>query len=748
MKKPLIIITGPTASGKTALSVELAKKVGGEIISADSMQVYRHMDIGSAKVTKEEMDGVRHHLIDVLDPWDEFNVVVFQRLAKEAMEEIYAAGHIPIIAGGTGFYIQALVNDIDFTENDSDTGYREELECLAAEKGASCLHDMLKEVDPESAEAIHENNVKRVIRALEFYKKTGTKISEHNEAERQKESPYNFAYYVLNMDRERLYQRIDLRVDLMMKNGLLAEVEKLKEMGCTRDMVSMQGLGYKEILDALDGTISLDEAVYVIKRDTRHFAKRQLTWFKREKEVTWVDQGNFDFDREKILVWMLEDLRERNIMAVRKKGEFMELIKMYGELGISEKVLNYGREIEKSLHDRFEAIDKTTEYNQLKVIKAMQEARVSDIHFAGTTGYGYNDLGRDTLEEVYAKAFHGEDALVRPQLISGTHALTIALSGNLRPGDEILSPVGKPYDTLEEVIGIRDSVGSLKEFGITYSQVDLLPNGDFDFENIKKAINERTKLIEIQRSKGYATRPTLSVKRIGELISFIKSIKPDVICMVDNCYGEFVEEMEPTDVGADMIVGSLIKNPGGGLAPIGGYIVGRRDCVERAAYRLTAPGLGKEVGASLGVSQSLYQGLFLSPTVVAGALKGAVFAANVYEKLGFGVVPNGTESRHDIIQAITFGTPEGVIRFCEGIQAAAPVDSFVTPEPWAMPGYDSDVIMAAGAFVQGSSIELSADGPIKPPYAVYFQGGLTWYHAKLGILMSLQKLVDAGIVTL
>ena len=308
--------------------------------------------------------------------------------------------------------------------------------------------------------------------------------------------------------------------------------------------------------------------------------------------------------------------------------------------------------------------------------------------------------------------------------------------------------VGKPYDTLEEVIGIRDSVGSLKEFGITYSQVDLLPNGDFDFENIKKAINERTKLIEIQRSKGYATRPTLSVKRIGELISFIKSIKPDVICMVDNCYGEFVEEMEPTDVGADMIVGSLIKNPGGGLAPIGGYIVGRRDCVERAAYRLTAPGLGKEVGASLGVSQSLYQGLFLSPTVVAGALKGAIFAANVYEKLGFGVVPNGTESRHDIIQAITFGTPEGVIKFCEGIQAAAPVDSFVTPEPWAMPGYDSDVIMAAGAFVQGSSIELSADGPIKPPYAVYFQGGLTWYHAKLGILMSLQKLVDAGIVTL
>ena len=426
----------------------------------------------------------------------------------------------------------------------------------------------------------------------------------------------------------------------------------------------------------------------------------------------------------------------------------MELTGMYEQLGISEKVLKFARETEAALKGRFEEIDGVAEYNQLKVIKAMQEARVSDIHFAGTTGYGYNDLGRDTLEEVYARAFHGEDALVRPQLISGTHALTVALSGNLRPGDEILSPVGKPYDTLEEVIGIRDSVGSLKEFGITYSQVDLLPDGSFDFEGIRKAINERTKLVEIQRSKGYATRPTLSVARIGELISFIKSIKPDVICMVDNCYGEFVETLEPTDVGADMIVGSLIKNPGGGLAPIGGYIVGRKDCIERAAYRLTAPGLGKEVGASLGVSQSLYQGLFLAPTVVAGALKGAVFAANLYEKLGFGVVPNGSESRHDIIQAITFGTPEGVIRFCEGIQAAAPVDSFVTPEPWAMPGYDSDVIMAAGAFIQGASIELSADAPIKPPYAVYFQGGLTWYHAKLGILMSLQKLCDAGIINL
>ena len=426
----------------------------------------------------------------------------------------------------------------------------------------------------------------------------------------------------------------------------------------------------------------------------------------------------------------------------------MEIDSIYEELGISRNVLDFGTEIEEKLKARFEEIDKNAEFNQMKVIKAMQENRVSDIHFAATTGYGYNDLGRDTLEAVYASVFHTESALVRPNLISGTHALSIALSGNLRPGDELLSPAGKPYDTLEEVIGIRESTGSLKEYGVVYRQVDLLPDGTFDYESIGKAINEKTRLVTIQRSKGYDTRPTFSVSQIGELIAFVKKIKPEVICMVDNCYGEFVERIEPSDVGADMIVGSLIKNPGGGLAPIGGYIAGRTDCIDRASYRLTAPGLGKEVGASLGLNQSFYQGLFLSPTVVAGALKGAVFAANVYESLGFPVVPDGSQSRHDIIQAVTFGNPEGVIAFCQGIQAAAPVDSFVTPEPWDMPGYDAPVIMAAGAFVQGSSIELSADAPIKPPYAVYFQGGLTWYHAKLGILMSLQKLLDAGLIVL
>lgn len=420
---------------------------------------------------------------------------------------------------------------------------------------------------------------------------------------------------------------------------------------------------------------------------------------------------------------------------------------IYREMGISDSVYEFGMNVAKALEARFKVIDETAEYNQLKVLKAMQENHVSEACLLGTTGYGYNDIGRDTLEKVYASVFHTEDALVRPQITCGTHALALALMSNLRPGDELLSPVGKPYDTLEEVIGIRQSKGSLKEYGISYKQVDLLSDGSFDYENIKKAINEKTKLVTIQRSKGYQTRPTLSVERIGELIRFVKEIKPDVICMVDNCYGEFVERMEPTDVGADMIVGSLIKNPGGGLAPIGGYIAGKKECVENAAYRLTSPGLGKEVGASLGILSSFYQGLFLAPTVTAGALKGAVFAANIYEKLGFRVIPDSTESRHDIIQAVEFGKPEAVIAFCKGIQAAAPIDSFVAPEPWAMPGYDSDVIMAAGAFVSGSSIELSADGPMKPPYAVYFQGGLTWEHAKFGILKTLQFMVEGGILS-
>ena len=419
---------------------------------------------------------------------------------------------------------------------------------------------------------------------------------------------------------------------------------------------------------------------------------------------------------------------------------------MYRQLGISREVYEYGEKVWESLSGRFQEIDRISEYNQIKVIAAMQNQRVSEACLLGTTGYGYNDLGRDTLEKVYADIFHTEDALVRPQITCGTHALALALLSNLRPGDELLSHVGKPYDTLEEVIGIRPSRGSLREYGISYSQVDLLPDGSFDYENIRKAINPCTKLVTIQRSKGYQTRPTLSVERIGELIRFIKEIRSDIICMVDNCYGEFTETIEPSDVGADLVVGSLIKNPGGGLAPIGGYLAGKKECIENAACRLTTPGLGKEVGASLQALPSFYQGLFLAPSVTANAMKNAIFAANIYEKLGFSVVPDGTEPRYDIIQAVTFGKPEGVIAFCQGIQQAAPVDGHVTPEPWDMPGYDSPVIMAAGAFVSGSSIELSADGPIKPPYTVYFQGGLTWQHGKFGIMKSLQSLVEQGMI--
>ncbi|MBO5424731.1 MAG: methionine gamma-lyase family protein [Lachnospiraceae bacterium] len=418
----------------------------------------------------------------------------------------------------------------------------------------------------------------------------------------------------------------------------------------------------------------------------------------------------------------------------------------YLSLGIDEKVYDFCSDIEAGLEDRFKDIDNIAEYNQIKVLKAMQEARLAEEHLNGTTGYGYNDSGREAVEEIYAKVFGTEEALVRQQITCGTHALYIALSANLRPGDEILSPVGKVYDTLEGVIGVRESKGSLAEFGITFRQVDLLPDGSFDYDSIKANINEKTKLIEIQRSKGYDVRPTLSVEQIGEVISFIKGIKPDVICMVDNCYGEFVETIEPSEVGADMVVGSLIKNPGGGLAPIGGYICGTKECIDNCAYRLTSPGLGKEVGASLGVTRNIAQGLFMAPTVTASALKGAIFAANIYEKLGFKTVPNATEDRYDIIQAVEFGKPELIQAFCEGIQAAAPVDSYVTPVPWDMPGYDSQVIMAAGAFVSGASIELSADAPMKEPYAVYFQGGLTYEHAKFGIMMSLQKIVEKGLI--
>ena len=424
----------------------------------------------------------------------------------------------------------------------------------------------------------------------------------------------------------------------------------------------------------------------------------------------------------------------------------MDIRTVYGELGVSEKVYAFGEEVLSGLRERFEAIDRTAEINQAKVVGAMQRNRVSAQCFAATTGYGYDDIGRDALERVYADTFHTEKALVRPQITCGTHALTVALSANLLPGDELLSPVGRPYDTLEEVIGIRPSPCSLMEYGVRYRQVDLKEDGSFDYEGIRAAISDHTRLVTIQRSKGYQTRPSFSVEQIGALIAFIKGIRPDLICMVDNCYGEFVETREPSDVGADMTVGSLIKNPGGGLAPIGGYIAGRADLVELCACRLTAPGLGKELGASLGVSRLLYQGLFLAPSVTAAAEKGAVFAARIFKNFGYTVRPEADAVRHDIIQAVDFETPEALCAFCRGIQAAAPVDSFVTPEPWDMPGYTDPVIMAAGAFVSGASIELSADGPMRPPYTAFFQGGLTWPHAKLGILMALEHLLKEGIV--
>jgi aluminum resistance protein len=425
-----------------------------------------------------------------------------------------------------------------------------------------------------------------------------------------------------------------------------------------------------------------------------------------------------------------------------------KLQKLYESLGLSKDVFELGEKTEKTLEERFKKLDQVAEYNQLKVLNAFRSHRVSEAHFVPTTGYGSDDLGRDTLEEVYAEIFGAESALVRAQLVSGTHALSTALSGNLRPGDELLYISGGPYDTLEGVIGIRKERGCLFEYGVTYNQVELLDGGEFDFDKIKAAINDKTKIVAIQRSRGYSTRPTLSVEKIGKAIEFVKSINPKLICMVDNCYGEFVEEIEPTQVGADMIVGSLIKNPGGGLAPIGGYIAGTYECVENAACRLTAPGLGKELGANLGVNRSFYQGLFLAPTVVASSLKSAIFASCIYENLGYETFPGSSEERYDIIQSINLIEPKALCAFCEGIQKAAPIDSFVTPVPSDMPGYESKVIMAAGAFISGASIELSADAPMREPYTVFFQGGLTFQHGKIGVLYSLQKLIDAGIINL
>ena len=412
--------------------------------------------------------------------------------------------------------------------------------------------------------------------------------------------------------------------------------------------------------------------------------------------------------------------------------------------GISDKTLKLVSEAEESIKEQFKHIENICEINQLRVMKAFADNRVSDSHFVATTGYGYDDLGRDTLDRVYADIMGAEDALVRHNFISGTHTISTALFAVLRPNDILVSITGKPYDTLEEVIGIQGEAGngSLKDFGVKYVQIDLKHDGTPDLEQIKFTLTHmNVKAVTIQRSKGYGWRPTYSAKDIGALIEFLKEISPETICIVDNCYGEFVETEEPTAYGADLIASSLIKNPGGGLAPTGGYIAGKQKYVELCAYRLTSVGIGKEAGASLGFNRQMYQGLFMAPHVVSQALKAAVLCSAVFEKLGFEVDPKPNEIRHDIIQSIKFGDPDKVTAFCQGIQKGAPVDSFVTPEPWDMPGYSSQVIMAAGAFVQGASIELSADAPIKPPYIAYMQGGLTYESAKLGIMVAADKMI-------
>lgn len=419
-------------------------------------------------------------------------------------------------------------------------------------------------------------------------------------------------------------------------------------------------------------------------------------------------------------------------------NETKELLK--GFYGLDNETFELSEEVMKDIEPQFDKIKKIREYNQYKVLKAMQEARLSDNHFNWTTGYGYNDIGREKVEEIYANVFGAEDALVRPIIVNGTHALSLCVQGLVRPGDEILSVTGAPYDTLQGVIGIREEKGCLKEFGVTYDQVDFLEDGNIDLDGIKSKINDRTKLVMIQRSKGYAWRKSLTIEDIKEAVETVKSVNKDIIVMVDNCYGEFLDTKEPTEVGADIMAGSLIKNPGGGLALTGGYIAGKKELVEMISYRLTTPGIGKECGLTFGTTRTVLQGFFMAPYVTSQAVMGAIFCARAFEKLGYDVLPKYDDLRSDIIQVVRLNNAEEVISFCQGVQEAAPVDSYVRPEPWAMPGYDSDVIMAAGAFIQGSSIELSADAPIRPPYNVYFQGGLTFDHSKMGTLKAIQSM--------
>ncbi|MDO4176702.1 MAG: methionine gamma-lyase family protein [Bacillota bacterium] len=416
---------------------------------------------------------------------------------------------------------------------------------------------------------------------------------------------------------------------------------------------------------------------------------------------------------------------------------------MHENLGISDKILNLIDECEKDVMGCFEDLDDIMTYNQYKVLDAFQKNGICDRHFSWNTGYGYDDAGREATEKVFADIFHAEAALVRPIIVNGTHALSLTLMGILRPGDQLIYCTGAPYDTLEETIGIRgEGKGSLKDYGVSYDQIELTADGRIDLEALAKAITPATRMVTVQRATGYGWRKAITIEEIEEWVAFVKNINPDIICMVDNCYGEFLHVNEPTDVGADIMAGSLIKNPGGGLALTGGYVAGRSDLVEKISYRLTTPGIGGECGLTFGQTRTMLQGLFIAPKTVNGAVKGAVLCAKAFEKLGYDVCPAAEDLRSDIIQAVKLGSPEAVIAFCKGIQAAAPIDSQVSPEPWAMPGYEDPVIMAAGAFVQGSSIELSADAPIREPYVVYFQGGLTYEHSKFGVIKALQELED------
>ena len=676
-KNKIIILTGPTGVGKTKHSISLAKEINGEIISCDSFQIYKYMDIGTAKVTKEEAGGVIHHNIDIVNPDEDFNVALFKKRTESLIKDIHSRGKVPILTGGTGLYLHSLIYDLDFTGGSKDSEIREKIEKEINDFGLQSVYTKLINIDKNLSNYLEINNRHRIIRAYEMYLVTGKNPIEHLDEFRSRKSKYDFLYLIINDNREMLYENINIRVDQMIKEGLLAEITNLLEKGYDFNLRSFKAIGYKEFKDYFKGLISLDDVIDKIKQHSRNYAKRQITWFKRVDEGIWLNKNEYSSEEEfyNVLLKKTKEflLDERSFCLMNEINDF--LINRYD---VTKEQIEFVENSMKEISYRFLELDKIREYNQYKVLSAFNDNRLSATDFYWTTGYGYGDIGRDKVEAIYSTIFNTEDSLVRPTIASGTHAINLVLSGLLKHGDEMIEISGTPYDTLKDVIGLNrgDNTGSLIDNGILYKEVPL-KEGRIDVEAVLKAIGPSTKLLAIQRSTGYSDREAITIEDMEYAISFIKKKHPNIIIFVDNCYGEFTDYKEPSDIGADILAGSLIKNPGGGIAVSGGYITGKKNLIKLVSNRLTSPGLGKEVGLSFGTTRGTLQGLFLAPLVVNQSLKGAVLLGQVYKNLGFKIVPEINSTRSDIIQGIEFNNPEIVKSFCRSIQEASAVDSHV-----------------------------------------------------------------------